>query len=164
MMYCPICGTQVPGEKKFCTNCGAHLAVVAEALTRDDAPDESAARLKAQVKYQRKVGKAMAEAMCGLGFLLVALVMFMATPLPVKSSMWVSIGFIVVGFSSLGKALRDYYEARAALSEAELRVGELRPSASRLTPSTAAPAPTTARLASAPGSVVEHTTHHLRND
>ncbi len=161
-MFCPSCGTQVVEEKKFCIKCGTNLAVVSDALAGRSAPSEPSPLIKAVPQFHRELGKAVAKGVTGTGLLVTALIVFLTSQHP--DALVFTVGLSIGGMVCLGKAISTYYEALAAVRQAELiaaqqRAARAMPSAATLT-SLSPPVPTTSNLIS-PGSVVEHTTKHL---
>ncbi len=164
-MFCPSCGTQVAEEKKFCIKCGTNLAVVSDALAGRSAPSEPSPLIKAAPQFHRELGEAMARGVTGAGLLVTALIVFLAAKHP--DALIFTVLLSVGGMICLGKAISTYYEALAAVRQAELIAAQQRaaqsvPSAAPLA-SLSPSVPTTSNLIS-PGSVVEHTTKHLEKN
>lgn len=44
-MYCPNCGIETAGERKFCRSCGMDLQLIVRAMTGDIKPDDVGAQL-----------------------------------------------------------------------------------------------------------------------
>lgn len=164
-MFCPSCGTQVAEEKKFCIKCGTNLAVVSDALAGRSAPSEPSPLIKAVPQFHRELGKAVAKGVTGAGLLVTALIVFLASQHPdaVVFAILLSIG----GMIYLGKAIGTYYEALAAVRQAEMIAAQQKAAQSVLSAAPLAslspPVPTTSNLIS-PGSVIEHTTKHLEKN
>jgi hypothetical protein len=124
-MFCPNCGASVAEEKKFCTNCGTNLMVVADALAGRTTPVAPAPWIKAVPRFHGQVGNAIAKGVSGVGLLAVALILFASQggwPGAMRNWWWIILA--IIGGSCLGKAIQTYYDAVATLRQAELSAAE----------------------------------------
>jgi len=82
-MYCPNCGSQNLVDVKFCTRCGANLAVVSEALSgkavNQAQPDERMVKLL-KGYYEGRRATAVGGASLTFGFIILALLMAAGMP------------------------------------------------------------------------------------
>ena len=82
-MYCPTCGSQNLVDVKFCTRCGANLAVVSEAMKGrvgiQTGPDERMVKLLKDY-YAGRRATIVGGASLTLGFIILALLMAAGMP------------------------------------------------------------------------------------
>ena len=82
-MYCPTCGSQNQVDVKFCTRCGANLAVVSEAMSGKAVnaapPDERMVGLLKDY-YQGRRATAVGSASLAIGFTILCILMAAGMP------------------------------------------------------------------------------------
>ena len=114
-MFCPNCGSQNVEGTKFCRTCGANLSLVPQALT-GQLPDEQDSRRRR--KRHRggdkppNLAHGITRTFMGLGFLLVALAIFIS---PGGRGWWWAMLF--PAFSLIGQGVSEIVTAKAALQQ-----------------------------------------------
>ena len=82
-MYCPTCGSQNQVDVKFCTRCGANLAVVSEAISGKTVnhaqPDERMVKLLKDY-FEGRRAPAVGGSSFTFGFIILALLMAAGMP------------------------------------------------------------------------------------
>jgi zinc-ribbon domain len=169
-MYCPKCGAANIEDAKFCRGCGADIALVPQALTGhlpekravgydvEGKPyDESGQRIRKR-KEAPRLDKAITNIFTGVGFLLVALCVFLFAPAGRLWWFWM----LIPAFTSLGGGVAEYARFKQSKSE-EVRLPgvdsrpAMPPPPARVS---AIPQRNTSELVPPP-SVTEGTTRHL---
>ncbi len=126
-MFCPKCGTKNPEDGKFCRSCGADLALVNAAMTgnlpakSDDwgmgdwgGDNAGAAHIHHEAKRRKDpneiYGDSIRAIISGIGFLIVAIVLFTTGVAGGKAWWWAMLfpafTFMAKGFSDLLKSRR----------------------------------------------------------
>jgi len=168
-MYCPTCGSHNLAEVKFCTRCGANLAIVSEALT-GKAVNQRDERMVKLLKdyYEGRRATAVGGAALTLGFMVLFLLMAAGMP-----EHWLVFGLLGLACMIYGAVAAIAGAAEWIKSSSELKA--LSVVASQLVLPKPVQQVTTViedrglltndRLATdsitSPASVTEHTTHHL---
>ena len=171
-MYCPVCGSQNLVDVKFCTRCGANLAVVSEALTgkavNQAQPDERMVKLLKDY-YTGRRSAIVGGGSLTFGFTILALLMAAGMP-----DHWSIFGLLGLGCLIYGAIAAIAGAADWIRSSSELKALSIVASQPPL-PRAVQQVTTLIeddrgflskdRLATdditAPASVTEHTTHHL---
>ena len=173
-MYCPTCGSQNQVDVKFCTRCGANLAVVSEAISGkgvNNAP--SGERMVKLLKnyYEGRRATAVGGSSLTFGFIILALLMAAGMP-----DHWSIFGLLGLGAVIYGAIAAIAGAAQWIQSSSELKALSI--VASQLTlprpaepvhalatgdPGLSAkdPSATEPITAPAPASITEHTTRQL---
>lgn len=115
-MFCPKCGTQNPDTGKFCRFCGTDLDGVSAVLS-GDLPEKfvsgRAARIHHEARRSRDpnelFGDAIKQIMTGIGFLIVAIVLFTTGVAGGKFWWWT---MLFPAFGCLGKGVSDYVKSK----------------------------------------------------
>ena len=162
-MYCPNCGSQNLVDVKFCTRCGANLAVVSEALSgkavNQTQPDERMVKLL-KGYYEGRRATAVGGASLTFGFIILALLMAAGMP-----DHWSIFGLLGLGSVIYGAIAAIAGAAGWIQSSSELKALSI--VASQLTLPRLAQPVTTGKDQSAtdpitePASITEHTTRQL---
>lgn len=183
-MFCPKCGTKNPDDGKFCRSCGVDIGVVSKALTgkpkSDDLGlgmdlDSSLGFASTTPEDERRrsdpaevYGDAVKAIISGIGFLIVAIVLF-TTGVAGGDKWWWAMLF--PAFTFLGKGISDLLkskkmEQRTALhaSESVQVLNSARSTNAELPPASTEFVSPESRYRTGelvPPSVVEGTTRHL---
>jgi hypothetical protein len=171
-MYCPTCGSQNLVDVKFCTRCGANLAVVSEAISgktvNQGQPDERMVKLL-KTYYEGRRATAVGGASLTVGFIILALLMAAGMP-----EHWSIFGLLGLGSVIYGAIAAIAGAAGWIQSSSELKALSI--VASQLTlPRPAQPAPaltggdrdvstrdqSPTDPITEPASITEHTTRQL---
>lgn len=173
-MYCPRCGVQNVDDARFCRACGADISLVPQALTGRlperyaPAEPEELNRHESRRRRRRRerekepptVARGVERMIGGLGFILVALSIWLFAP---GGHLWF-FWFFIPAFFSLADGAQIYLRARdmqrqqyGGLPPTAPAVNQVRPAA-RLNE---LPSRETAEMLTPPGSVTEGTTRHL---
>ena len=172
-MYCPKCGTQNIEDAKFCRGCGADIGLVPQALTghlpekravgydAEGQPyDESGRRIRRHKDATRppRLDKAITNVFTGIGFILVALSVFLFAPAGRIWWFWM----LIPAFTSLGGGIAEYVRFKQSKGEEIKLPGVEYRSAMPSQPArvSALPPRNTSELVPPP-SVTEGTTRHL---
>ena len=128
-MYCPTCGSQNQADVKFCTRCGANLAVVSEAMSgkavNHAQPDERMVTLLKDY-YEGRRATAVGASSLTFGFIILALLMAAGMP-----DHWSIFGLLGLGTVIYGAIAAIAGAAQWIKSSSELKA--LRIVASQLT-------------------------------
>lgn len=167
-MYCPKCGTENIEGANFCRGCGADLAPVSQALS-GHVPDKRPAAKDPEVhsyeQYkQRKHGgkepridKAITNIFTGIGFILVAAMVYVFAPAGKIWWFWM----LIPAFTTLGGGIAEYVRYKHYKGEEpELPSSQTR---AAMPPArvSALPPRNTSEMVPPPPSVTEGTTRHL---
>jgi hypothetical protein len=171
-MYCPTCGSQNQADVKFCTRCGANLAVVSEALSgkavSQAQPDERMVKLLKDY-YTGRRATIVGGASLTFGFTILALLM--AAGMPDHWSIFglLGLGCLIYGAIAAIAGAADWIRSSSELKALSIVASQLtlpRP-AQRVTTLTegdrglvAKDQPATDPITS-PASITEHTTRTL---
>ena len=171
-MYCPTCGSQNLVDVKFCTQCGANLAVVSEALTgkavNQAQPDERMVTLLKDY-YTGRRATIVGGGSLTFGFTILALLM--AAGMPDHWSIFglLGLGCLIYGAIAAIAGAADWIRSSSELKALSIVASQLslpRPVQHVTTlidhdrGLLAKDALATDSIKS-PASVTEHTTHHL---
>jgi hypothetical protein len=170
-MYCPKCGAQNIEDARFCRGCGADIGLVAQALTghlpdkravgydAEGKPyDESGRRIRRR-KEAPRLDKAISNVFTGIGFIIVALSVFLFAPAGKVWWFWM----LIPAFSMLGGGIAEYVRFKQSGGEdVKLPGSESRPAIqSPPARASALPPPRNTSELVPPPSVTEGTTRHL---
>ncbi|HEY0378788.1 MAG TPA: zinc ribbon domain-containing protein [Pyrinomonadaceae bacterium] len=169
-MYCPKCGTENIEGANFCRGCGADLAPISQALS-GHAPEKRSAAQSPEVRsyedYKRRkyvgkeprLDKAITNIFTGIGFILVAAMVFRFAPAGKIWWFWM----LIPAFTTLGGGVAEYVRYKHWKGEEpELPGGSSEPQAAAVPPArvSALPPRNTSEMVPPP-SVTEGTTRHL---
>jgi hypothetical protein len=169
-MYCPKCGTENIEEANFCRGCGADLAPVSQALSgrvperrsaSHDLEDRSRDRHERRNRGAKepRIDKAITNIFTGIGFLLVAIMVYFFGP-GGKAWWWT---MLIPGFTTLGGGIAEYVRYKQLKGEEQKPPGTSEPRAAAAVPParvSALPPRNTSEMVPPP-SVTEGTTRHL---
>jgi hypothetical protein len=115
-MFCPKCGTQNPETGKFCRSCGTDLGNVSAALTGNFPSafqDAGTAHIHHESRRRQDpnevFGDAVKQLLSGLGFLIVAIVLFMTGVAGGKFWWW---AMLFPAFGLISKGISDYLKSK----------------------------------------------------
>ena len=168
-MYCPKCGAQNIEDAQFCRGCGANIGLVPQALTgylpdkravgydAEGKPyDESGRRIRRR-KEAPRLEKAISSVFTGVGFIIVALSVFLFVPAGRVWWFWM----LLPAFSMLGGGIAEYVRFKQSRGEEiKLPGSESRP-AFQPPPARVSALPQRNTSELVPPSVTEGTTRHL---
>lgn len=136
-MFCPKCGTKNPEDGKFCRSCGVDIGVVSKALTgkpkSDDLGlgmdlDSSLGLFSTTPEDERRrsdpaevYGDAVKAIISGIGFLIVAIVLF-TTGVAGGDKWWWAMLF--PAFTFLGKGVSDLLKSKKMEQRRALQASE----------------------------------------
>lgn len=115
-MFCPKCGTQNPDNGKFCRSCGTDLGNVSAAMSSDlpaRFSDAGTAHISHEAKRRKDpnevFGDAVKHILSGLGFFIVAVVLFTTGVAGGKNWWW---AMLFPAFTFLSKGISDYLKSK----------------------------------------------------
>lgn len=122
-MFCPKCGTQNPDSGKFCRSCGTDLGNVSAAMSGDKPTNYTDFAMSAfdwephknaRESHRRKdpnevFGDSIKQILSGLGFLIVAIVLFTTGVAGGKFWWW---AMLFPAFGLLSKGISDYMKSK----------------------------------------------------
>lgn len=115
-MFCPKCGTENPETGRFCRSCGTNLGNVTAALSGnlpEVYPDAGTSHIQLEAKRRgdpdELFGDAVKQILVGLGFLIVAIVLFTTGVAGGKFWWW---AMLFPAFGSLGKGIGDLIKSK----------------------------------------------------
>ncbi|HJU56286.1 MAG TPA: zinc ribbon domain-containing protein [Pyrinomonadaceae bacterium] len=167
-MYCPSCGTDNIKDANFCRGCGADLAPVSQALS-GNVPGKRTAAQDLEVHpyedYKRhkrggkepRIDKAIPNIFTGIGFILVAAMVYRFAPAGKIWWFWM----LIPAFTMLGGGIAEYvrYKHYHKGKEPELPASQARAAVPPARVSALPPRDTSEMVP--PPSVTEGTTRHL---
>jgi zinc-ribbon domain len=156
-MYCPSCGSQNADETKFCRMCGANLALVPQALTGQLPGDRDSRRHRRRRRDENRppnIGHGLTRAFMGVGFLIVALAIFVS---PGGRGWWWAMLF--PAFSLIGQGVAEIVSANVALKQMRGNQPTTAAVPERRVTGELSPEPPGFHIP--PPSVTENTTRHL---
>src|SRR5262245_24201860 len=113
-MFCPNCGTENPGEVKFCRKCGVTLALVPQALTgqlpqqRRNKHERREIRREAKRLRPPSMEKGIKDTIMGFGFIVAAIAVFLYAP---AGRIWFW-SFFFPAFGCLSRGIPEIIAAR----------------------------------------------------
>jgi hypothetical protein len=170
-MYCPKCGTENIEDANFCRGCGSDLAPISQAMS-GRVPEKRSAGLDLEVQRSRdrherrrrgpkepRIDKAISNIFTGVGFILVAVMIFLFVPSG-KAWWW---AMLIPGFTTLGGGVAEYVRYKHWKGEESELPGGSEPRAAAMPPArvSALPPRNTSEMVPPPPSVTEGTTRHL---
>ena len=167
-MYCPKCGTENIEEARFCRGCGADIGLVSQALSGHlpekrsaghDLEESSHGRYGRHQRRQRepRIDKAITNIFTGIGFILVASMVYVFAPAGKIWWFWM----LIPAFTMLGGGIAEYVRYKHSRGgELSSPEGESRPAAVPPARVSALPPRNTSEMVPPP-SVTEGTTRHL---
>jgi hypothetical protein len=169
-MYCPKCGTENIEGANFCRGCGADLAPISQALsgrfpeTRSGGHDlEDHSHEYGRHRRERKeprLDKAITNIFTGIGFILVAAMVYVFAPAGKIWWFWM----LIPAFTTLGGGIAEYVRYKQLKGEEQKLPGSSsEPRAAAAVPParvSALPPRNTSEIVPPP-SVTEGTTRHL---
>lgn len=124
-MFCPKCGMQNPDTGKFCRSCGTDLGNVSAALTgnlparRATGKARRADRMESEDRRRQDpnevYGDAVKQILTGVGFLIVAIVLFTTGVAGGRAWWW---AMLFPAFGCLGKGAADYLKSKRMINSA----------------------------------------------
>lgn len=176
-MFCPNCGTKNPDNGKFCRKCGADIGVVGKALSGkigsheiEKALDESEKKGKRGKNPDDIFAEGIKEFFGGLGFVVVALILFFTGMLGGKVWwFWLLIpaGFMIGnGVANVLKSKRMEKRLTVAAAQTQNTLDQPKENAALPPTQTEYVAPESRYRTGdlVPPSVTEQTTRHLKTD
>ena len=170
-MYCPKCGAQNIEDAKFCRGCGADIGLVSQAVTghlpekravgydAEGQPYDEGGRRIRRRKEAPRLDKAISNVFTGIGFIIVALSVFLFAPAGRIWWFWM----LLPAFSMLGGGIAEYVRFKQSRGE-DVKLPGLESSPAIQAPPariSALPPRNTSELVPPPPSVTEGTTRHL---
>jgi hypothetical protein len=117
-MYCPKCGTKNPDNGKFCRSCGTDIGTVSAALNSSSLPahfpgaavgGRAGMRHKGVKDPEDYFAEAVKQTVTGLGFLIVAIVLFTTGVAGGKFWWW---AMLFPAFGCFGAGLSNYLKSK----------------------------------------------------
>jgi hypothetical protein len=148
-MYCPNCAVQNADDAKFCRGCGANLSLVPQALT-GQLPQGRHGRHRHDPRSEGEpsLGNGITQTFMGLGFLTVAIVLWL-------TRMWWGVWMLIPAFIFMGRGIAGIVTAVQAQQSAAARGHIPAPPSPNTGPM---PVQTPPELMAPPASVTESTT------
>ncbi len=166
-MYCPKCGTENIEEARFCRGCGVDIGMVSQALNGQlpekrspghdlEEPSHGHSGRHKRREKEPRIDKAITNIFTGIGFILVAAMVFVFAPAGKIWWFWM----LIPAFTMLGGGVAEYVRYRHSKGE-ELKApgGEARAAVPPARVSALPPRNTSEMVP--PPSVTEGTTRHL---
>ncbi len=166
-MYCPKCGTDNIEDARFCRGCGADIGLVSQALGGHLPEKRSAGRDLEESSHGRegrhrrrekepRIDKAISNIFSGLGFILVAAMVYVFAPAGKIWWFWM----LIPAFTMLGGGVAEYVRYKHSKGEEpKLPGSEVRAAVPPARVSALPPRNTSEMVP--PPSVTEGTTRHL---
>lgn len=167
-MYCPKCGTENIEDARFCRGCGVDIGMVSQALNghlpekRSSGHDLEEPAPRGHERHRRRekeprIDKAITNIFTGIGFLLVASMVYVFAPAGKIWWFWM----LIPAFTTLGGGVAEYVRYKYSRDREQIRAEE-EPSRVAVPPArvSALPPRDTSRIVPPP-SVTEGTTRHL---
>lgn len=167
-MYCPKCGTENIEDANFCRGCGADLAPVSQALSGRPPEKRTAgydldaeysydsARRHGQKGKEPRIDKAIPNIFTGIGFILVAAMVYRFAPAGRIWWFWM----LIPAFTMIGGGIAEYVRYKHWKGEGEKLPGSGARAAVPPARVSALPPRHTSEMVPPP-SVTEGTTRHL---
>jgi hypothetical protein len=163
-MYCPKCGTENIEDAKFCRGCGADIGLVSQALggrlpekrTAGDDLEESSRGRHGRGQKEPRIDKAITNIFTGIGFILVAAMVYVFAPAGKIWWFWM----LIPAFTTLGGGVAEYVRYKHSKGEELKLPGSEARAAVPPARVSALPPRNTSEMAPPP-SVTEGTTRHL---
>jgi zinc-ribbon domain len=169
-MYCPKCGAQNIEDAQFCRGCGANIGLVSQALNghlpekravgydAEGQPYDEGGRRIRRRKEAPRLDKAISNVFTGIGFVIVALSVFLFAPAGRIWWFWM----LLPAFSMLGGGIAEYVRFKHSRGEeVKLPGSESRPAIQAPPARVSALPPRNTSELVPPPSVTEGTTRHL---